>query len=180
MKAVKNMNLSEFAVLVYNHLKKKGIRCVLTGGACVSIYTDNQYQSYDLDFIDETESSRKEVNQALSEIGFFEENRYFRHPDTKFFVEFPSGPLSVGSEPVKNIVTLKFPSGQLKLLSPTDCVKDRLSAYYHWNDRQSLEQALLVARNQKIDLKEIRRWSKHENKLREFNLIQKLFNNNIP
>ncbi len=175
MKAIKNMNLSEFAVLVYNQLKKKGICCVLTGGACVSIYTDNKYQSYDLDFIDETESSRKEVNKALSEIGFFEENRYFRHPDTKFFVEFPSGPLSVGSEPVKNIVTLKLPSGQLKLLSPTDCVKDRLSAYYHWKDLQSLEQALLVAKNQKIDLKELRRWSKHENKLQEFETIKGKF-----
>lgn len=172
MKAVRNMSLRELASFVYIHLRSRGILCVLTGGACVSIYTKSRYRSYDLDFIDETGSTRKEIRNALAEIGFFEENRYFRHPDTKYFIEFPSGPLSVGSEPVKQVVTLKLPSGEVKLLSPTDCVKDRLSAYYHWNDRQSLEQAVLVAKSQKIDLKEIRRWSKHENKLQEFELIK--------
>ena len=47
-------------------------------------------------------------------------------------------------------------------MSPTDCVKDRLAAFYHWNDRQSLEQAILVSRRQAVDLKEIRRWSLKE------------------
>ena len=27
-------------------------------------------------------------------------------------------------------------------LTPTDAVKDRLAAFFHWSDRQSLEQAL--------------------------------------
>ncbi|MDI6740798.1 MAG: hypothetical protein QME74_10605 [Candidatus Edwardsbacteria bacterium] len=48
---------------------------------------------------------------------------------------------------------MKLPTGRLHLLSPTDCVKDRLAAYFHWNDRQSLEQAGLVADNRKIDIK---------------------------
>lgn len=58
-----------------------------------------------------------------------------------------------------------------RILSATDCVKDRLAAYYHWNDPQSLEQALLVAKRQKIDLREVKRWSKvegHSEKYNEF------------
>jgi hypothetical protein len=47
----------------------------------------------------------------------------------------------------------------LKLLSPTDCVKDRLAAFYHWNDRQSLEKAILVSLDNEIDMKEVNRWS---------------------
>ena len=43
----------------------------------------------------------------------------------------------------ENRSELKKRNKILKLLSPTDCVKDRLAAYYHWNDRQSLEQAIL-------------------------------------
>jgi hypothetical protein len=39
----------------------------------------------------------------MFEIGFTESNRYFFYPETEFFVEFPSGPLAVGSEPVKEI-----------------------------------------------------------------------------
>ena len=71
-----------------------------------------------------------------------EENRYFRHPLSKFFFEFPPGPLTVGQEPVKVIDEVKLETGILKVISPTDSVKDRLAAYYHWGDQQGLEQAL--------------------------------------
>lgn len=50
----------------------------------------------------------------------------------------------------------------MQLLTPTDCVKDRLSSFYHWNDEQALEQALLVANNHPVDLNDIRRWTKDE------------------
>ena len=56
------------------------------------------------------------------------------------------------------------------MLTPTDCVKDRLASYYHWNDKQALDQALLVCNDKpkKIDIKEIQRWSKQENHLEKF------------
>ncbi len=90
--------------------------------------------SYDLDFIERVSTSRKELRKALAELGFYEEHRYFKHHDTEFFIEFQAGPLSVGSEPVKDIEELSFETGILFLLSPTDCVKDRLAAYYFWGD----------------------------------------------
>ena len=101
-------------------------------------------------------------------------NRYFRHPETNYFIEFPSGPLSVGSQPVRKTITMRFQTGRLRLISPTDCVKDRLAAYFHWNDKQSLEQARLVSLSKKIDIEEIIRWSKLENKLEEFEAIRGL------
>ncbi len=62
----------------------------------------------------------------------------------------------------------------LRLLSPTDCVKDRLAAYYHWNDRSSLEQAVLVCRDQDVDMREVRRWSLNEDKRPEFEVFKAL------
>ena len=59
------------------------------------------------------------------------------------------------------------------MLSPTDCVKDRLAAYYFWNDQQALEQAKLVAKNQPVDLDEIRRWSEVEDQLDKFKEIKR-------
>ncbi|NKB65809.1 MAG: hypothetical protein GKR89_01995 [Candidatus Latescibacteria bacterium] len=161
------MTLGELAAFVCSHLKKKGMEVVLSGGGCVSIYTTNRYQSYDLDFIQPV-TNRKKVRDALSELGFKEENRYFKHPESEFWVEFPPGPLAVGDEPVKEVVQREFATGQLYLISPTDCVKDRLAGFYHWEDRQCLEQAVLVAQNNKVDLDEIARWSQHEKKEREF------------
>ena len=159
---VKDLSLKEFAILISDYLSKNGVDTVLSGGACVSIYTKNKYISYDLDFVLLSSEDQKKVRQVLAEIGFYEEKRYFKHKDSEYFLDFVSPPLSVGSEPVKKITEIKKGKRTLKLLSVTDCVKDRLAAYYHWEDRQALEQAILVCRNNNVDLKEVERWSKNE------------------
>ncbi|MEW6388714.1 MAG: hypothetical protein AB1491_14470 [Thermodesulfobacteriota bacterium] len=173
MKPIREMSLGELAAFISSHLSRHGIEVVLSGGSCVTIYSQDQYVSLDLDFI-ERFAPRKKLREALAEIGFFEEARYFKHPDTKFFLEFPKGPLAVGREPVREVISLEFSTGPLKIISPTDCVKDRLAGFYHWQDRQCLEQAILVATTQEIDMGEIERWSKVEGKLGEFRKIKKL------
>jgi hypothetical protein len=173
MKPIQNMTIGELAAFVCTHLKSKQIPCVLSGGACVTIYTHCRYPSFDLDFIERYSTPRKNLRDAMAEVGFYEEHRYFKHDDTQFFVEFPAGPLSVGSEPVKHINELEFETGMLSLLSPTDCVKDRLAAYYYWNDRQSLEQAKLVSKHHPINFEEIRRWSEVEGQSDKYAGIKK-------
>lgn len=173
MKPVKDMTVGELAAFIASHLDKHGMEVVLSGGSCVTIYSRQQYVSADLDFIERRSIRRKDLRKTLGEIGFHEENRYFKHPETKIIVEFPSGPLSAGKEPLKDIIVMEFVTGSLKLISPTDCVKDRLAAFFHWQDRQSLAQAVLVAQSQEIDLNEVERWSRGEGKLQEFRKIRK-------
>lgn len=175
MKSIRNMSRGELAAFIDGHLKRNGIDVVLSGGSCVSIYTENKYASLDLDFIEFGSVSRRKLKKVLQEIGFYEKNRYFISSETDIFLEFPSGPPSVGKEPIKEVIVLNFPTGELRIISPTDCVKDRLAAYYHWGDRQSLEQAVLVAKDNKIDLDELERWSKVEGKLTVFRQIRKRF-----
>jgi hypothetical protein len=159
---IKDLSLKDFAIVISDYLRNNGIEVVLSGGACVTIYTKNKFMSYDLDFVLISYNKQKEVRSLLTEIGFYEEDRYFKHNDTEFFIDFISPPLSVGQEPVGEISEIKKGGRVLKLLSPTDCVKDRLVAYYHWNDRQSLEQAVLVCKAVEVDLKEVERWSNTE------------------
>jgi hypothetical protein len=174
MKSIKNMTIGELAAYVCSHLYKNGIRAVLSGGACVSIYSQNRYQSFDLDFIENIPSTRKRLKEVMEQIGFVEHQRYYKHPDTQFFIEFPPGPLTVGDEPVNKLNEISLPTGILHLLSPTDCIKDRLAGYYHWNDKQCLEQAKLVAENNPVDINEIERWSVLEGKLEAFHEIKPL------
>lgn len=63
-------------------------------------------------------------------------------------------------------------TGRLRLLSPTDCVKDRLAAYFHWDDMQSLAQAALVAYANEIDLAEVESWATREGKREAFVAIR--------
>ncbi|MBN1781380.1 hypothetical protein JW948_09665 [bacterium] len=82
MKPVRDMSVGELAAFVCTHLEINGIHCMLTGGACVSIHTENRYRSFDLDFVENCSSGRKHIHAALAEIGYTEETRYFRHADT--------------------------------------------------------------------------------------------------
>jgi hypothetical protein len=128
--------------------------------------------SADIDLVNVNFVDRKKIVEAMKEIGFSEKNRYFIHPDTKHIVEFPPGPLSVGEEPVKRIIEIKFSTGLLRVISETDCVKDRLAAYYFWNDQQSLAQAILVAKNAQINMSEIKRWSQTTRNMNRFKTFQ--------
>ena len=124
------MTIGELAAFVCTYLKENGIDVVLSGGACVSIYTKNKYQSYDLDFIENILTSRKKIKEVLQRIGFIEEHRYFKHPDTKIFLEFPPGPLSIGDEPVRGTIEKEFSTGLLRLISGmTDKASIRQSSW---------------------------------------------------
>ncbi len=169
------MSVGELGAYICTFLMDGGIKCILTGGACVSIYTDNKYLSLDLDFVEEPDSNRKKISALLSQIGFYEKERYFANKETKFIIEFPSGPLSAGSEPIRTHNELKFDTGKLFLLTPTDCIKDRLAAYYFWDDNQALEQAICVSENQKIDINELSTWSKGQGQLPKYNLVKNRF-----
>ena len=169
------MSTAELGAFIASHLAKRGIDVVLSGGACVTIYSKNKYVSQDLDFVGNGWVKRVQIVEAMEELGFKEKNRSFYNPEIKFSVEFPPGPLAVGDEFIKKPAVISLSTGKLSLLSPTDCVKNRLAGYYHWGDLQSLEQAVLVAGTQKIDLAEVERWSKKEGKADEFKKIRARF-----
>ena len=158
---------------MFSPLCRESITVILSGGSAVSFYSSNKYVSKDLDLINTGFARRSKITSVMEKIGFEEKGRYFISPETQFFVEFPDGPLSVGEEPVKEISEFELSTGTLRVLSPTDCVKDRLCAFYFWKDQQGLAQAVLVAKNQKVDLKEIKRWSETEGKEQEFKVFKK-------
>ncbi len=164
----KNIGIKELAAIVSDKLNERGIDAILVGGACVSIYTKNKYLSSDLDFVSST--SIKEISTALLELGFERKSsRHFEKNDCPFFIEFVSPPAALGREPVMETNVLKTRLGDIVLLTPTDSVKDRLAAYYHWNDPQALEQALMLATAQKINLQEVKRWSAKEGQREKYN-----------
>ena len=124
----------ETASIVYEILKAKGIEVVLTGGSCMEIYTHSNYSSYDLDFVANPSIKSEQVKNAMINAGFEKtKDRYFKHPDNDYYVEFPTGPVSLGNEEPKVHNDLKTLVGTLKLLTPTNCVKDRLCAYLYHN-----------------------------------------------
>lgn len=162
MKPIKEMSMKELGGFICDALMAKDIHVVLSGGSCVEIYSRGEYTSCDLDLINRYNEQFKKIHQVMSELGFREHDRYFVHDDTKLFIEFPSGPLGVGDSPIDEIAEIDTDAGVLRLLTPTDCIKDRLSAYYHWDDEQCLQQAIWVAQQNEFDLESVKAWSVKE------------------
>lgn len=154
--------IEELAGIVSVALETAGINAVLSGGAVVSIYTHNEYESGDLDFV--SSASTSTLESAIGSLGFVRRGRMFSHPRTPLFVEFPAGPLAIGDQLIRptDVAKRQTPAGILRLLTPTQCVMDRLAAYIHWNDLQSLDQAVMVASRQGVVLSRIEKWAKRE------------------
>jgi hypothetical protein len=161
MKKYSEMTMEELAAYICDKLYETDVHVVLSGGGCVQVYTDNAYMSADIDLVDRY-SEPKKIDSVMKSLGFTQDkSKYYTHPECSFFIEFPRGPLAVGDDMVEKIAELKTSSGILRLLTPIDCIKDRLSAYFHWKDIQALEQASWVAKQQadKIDFVELDRWA---------------------
>jgi hypothetical protein len=167
-------SLEELAVMVSQALERAGITATLSGGGAVSIYSENEYVSNDLDFV--TSERNAIIAEAIAPLGFrFEAGtREFSHPDTDFFVEFPPGPLAFGETVVSDddAATIQTRFGPLRVVTPTQSVMDRLSAYAAWNDNQALDQATMIVTRQPVDWPALYAWGEREGMV--LNVIDRL------
>jgi hypothetical protein len=154
-------SIEEVAAVVSDALTSAGITAVLSGGAAVQIYTSGLYKSRDLDFV--ASASQRELQRVLQRLGYTRQaGRHFVHETCPYTLEFPPWPLAVGNELVRNWGEQSVGELRIQILTPTQCVMDRLAAFYHWRDRQGLDQAVLVASLHPVDRDEIERWSVRE------------------
>jgi hypothetical protein len=160
-------SLQEIAVLVSEALENAGISAVLSGGGAVTQYSENEYMTTDLDFI--TVERNKTIAPVVAKLGFSPRGKEFYHPDSRFFLEFPPGPLSFGDRYVDSseATALKTRWGSLRIITPTHSVMDRLAWCAHGNDPQARIQAVMVARRQKVDWNDIYEWAANEGMDRE-------------
>ena len=155
--------IEEVAVLVSETLSEAGITAVLSGGGAVQIYSSGLYVSRDLDFV--SPAPIREIAKAVRGLGFEATlGRHFVHPTCSFTLEFPPWPLALGSELVREWSGRRVAHGVIQMVSPTQCVMDRLAAFYFWKDRQALDQAIAVARAHPIDLDAVRPGRKRRGK----------------
>src|SRR4030065_955042 len=100
------MGIKRLAAIISDHLQKNGIEVVLVCGACVSLYSNNNYISYDIDLI--TDSPIKKIIPALEQLGFKNTGgRLFENPQCKFLIDFPAPPVSIGDKPLSENNSLK-------------------------------------------------------------------------
>jgi len=147
------------------HLSENGIDTVLVGGAVVSYYAQGLYESGDIDLVFQSYHLTEEtIKKVMNQIGFKRQTgRHYKHPKCKhLFVEFLSPPVGIGNDYQIKPKEIKIGKHVIKILSPTDCIKDRLASYIYFRSPECLEQAILVASKHPFDIKAIENWCKIE------------------
>lgn len=168
----------ELVAIIVKKLSENKIEAVLVGGSVVSIYTANRYESYDLDFISPAE--HRQIANAMAELGFTQKGKDFIHANSKFSVEFPTGPLGIGDDqPIKAEGKLKVDGVNIALLSPTQSVMDRLAWFFYSNDRQCLDQAIWVSEKHPVNIKRITDWASREGQLEKLQIYLKRVRKNL-
>ncbi|MBA54232.1 MAG: hypothetical protein CMK89_07240 [Pseudomonadales bacterium] len=138
------IDIVTIAAIVAEHLQQHGIEVVLVGGLAVEIYTHNLYLTKDIDMVNTNYQPARKLTHAMAQLDFHKQGRVYVNASTDITVEFPSAPLSVGDEIIKQTTVAKVGGGRIPILKAEDVVKDRLAAFIHWQDRQSLIQATAI------------------------------------
>lgn len=101
-------SLNDICFAVAGALHAAGMTAVLCGGSAAAFYAPQKYVSYDADFVLDEDDDLDDVARALDAIGFKREgrSRIFSHPATRFTVDFPKGPLGIGSDYVRTVNTV--------------------------------------------------------------------------
>ncbi|HEY2475730.1 MAG TPA: hypothetical protein VGI19_13155 [Candidatus Cybelea sp.] len=161
-----NSTLTDVCFEVSGALDRYSITGVLTGGSAATVYAPEVYTSYDADFVLTSYPERKQLERALAEIGYVTSTSagMYGHPRTTYTLDFLSAPLAVGGDYIHETATLERGALRLRILTPTDCVRDRLAAFYHWGDYTSLRAAVGVARAHRyqIDFERLKEWTERK------------------
>ena len=171
MRITPRSSTRDVATTVAAALEGKGLRTVLSGDGCASIYTAGMYQSVDLDFIIQGPGTQRQLDEAMASVEFIRRETQYFHPHARYYVEFPPGPLGIGADYRIEPVELRSRGRRLLMLSATDSCRDRLAGFYHWNDRQGLDVAVRIAARQDVDMKKIKSWSQQERAVPRFEVF---------
>ncbi len=142
-----------------------GETVVLTGGSAATVYAPAAYQSRDIDFVFEFWATDLS-DQPLLDLGFRLVGQEYRHASSHFTVDFIRGPLMVGSDQIESWDTLREREQVLHILSPTDCLRDRLAWFFAPTspDFSALDQAVTIAKQlgDRVDYDVVESWSVRE------------------
>lgn len=174
-KPLSKMSPLEIAAFVCSELDKINIKTTLSGGFCAEIYSCGLYTSMDIDLINHYNEDHKAIVSKMRALGFSQEGKFFYHDEIAYGIEFPSGPPAVGNERIADTAQIQTEVGLLRILTPTDAVKDRLCGYFYWDQESSLEQALMIALANRVDIENLKTWAAKEGESLKFNIFNEKY-----
>ena len=144
--SLRRASLLEVAAQTSQCLERAGIQVAIVGGSAVTAYAPEIYTSKDIDFAAINGAKRREFALALSELGFRARGRDFVHPQSSFSLDLVADTPYIDQRPITKFEILKTRFGPVRVYTFEDAIADRIAAFLHWGDSQSLDVAERVVR----------------------------------
>lgn len=137
----KRGSLLEVAAQASAALERAGIKVAVVGGSAITSYVPEVYTSKDIDFAAINGTTRRAFTQAVAPLGFLARGRDFVHPKSPFTLDLVADTPYVDQRPITEFETMKTRYGPVRVYSFEDAIADRIAAFLHWGDSQSLDVA---------------------------------------
>ena len=156
---MRGLSLLEIAALASKQLAKSGIETAVVGGSSITAYVPRVYTSHDIDFAAINGTTWRAFGAAVAKLGFRADGREFVHPATNISLDLVADTPVVDRRVIKRFTMLKTRYGAVRVLRFEDAIADRISAFLHWSDSQSLDVAAraIAAHSRHVSWKVIER-----------------------
>jgi len=114
------------------------MEAVVVGGSAITIHVPDVYTSYDIDLAVINGTRRRAFQKALEEINFHAADRSFAHPDTLYTVDFVAETPYIDQHAITEFVEIQTTLGNVRTYRLEDALADRIAAFVHWSDGESL------------------------------------------
>lgn len=143
-------------------LTDAGIPVAVVGGSAVTLHAPDVYTSNDIDFAALRGTTRRAFANAVRPIGFAPSGRDFVHRDTPYTLDLVADTPYIDQRPITKFATIRTRLGPVTVYRFEDALADRIAAFVHWGDLESLE---VAERALRMQLKKAR-WPQIEAALR--------------
>ena len=134
-------SLVEVASIVARQLSKHGLDPVVVGGSAITAHVPEVYTSSDIDFAIPSGIDARKISMALGEIAFVREGRSYRHSACAYTLDFVADTPFIDQRPVQEFAEIRTAFGAFRVYYLEDAIADRVAAFVHWSDSESLDVA---------------------------------------
>jgi len=138
---LRRATLTEVAARASAHLERAGIPVAVFGGSAVTIHAPEVYASNDSDFASIRGTTRRDFAAAVAPLGLGASGRDVVHPEARFTLDLVADTPFSDQRPITRFAKVSTRFGQVRVYRFEDAIADRVAAFLHWGDSQSLDVA---------------------------------------
>jgi len=116
--------------IITERLAELRIKPILVGGGAVQFYTLGGYSTKDIDIVMPTSAA---IDNAMADLGFEKQGRYWISENLDITIEAPSSSLAEGPD---RVLKVSIDDMSIFVIGLEDLIIDRLNAYVHWKSAE--------------------------------------------